>query len=139
MLCERLSRGSAVYPRQCLSLARPDHAHSCALKMAASAGLGTAVPRGAGAPRPGGIQGCCAQRTPLAPPHPVAVSSCFPGHPILHSRLPVLFREIINGITVTDENNNELGRSRVSLGMGIRVGTWCFQGLPADFACRGQQ
>ncbi|XP_009697500.1 PREDICTED: sideroflexin-2 [Cariama cristata] len=31
-------------------------------------------------------------------------------------------QEIINGITVTDRDNNELGHSRVSLGMGVRIG-----------------
>lgn len=142
MLCEGLSPGSAACPRQCLSLARPDPARSCALKMAASAGLGTAVPRGGGALCPEGIRGCCAstaQRTPLAARHLVAVSSCFPGHPVLHSRLPVPFREIINGIPVTDENNNELGRSRVSPGRVIWVGAWLCWGSPAAFACRGRQ
>ncbi|NXN45503.1 SFXN2 protein, partial [Rhinoptilus africanus] len=33
-------------------------------------------------------------------------------------------QEIINGVTVTDGDNNELGCSRVSLGMGVQVGAW---------------
>lgn len=41
-----------------------------------------------------------------------------------HSRLPAAFRELINGIAVTDENNNELGLSKVSLGSPGRAG-WC--------------
>lgn len=64
MLCEGLSPGSAACPRQCLSLARPDPARSCALKMAASAGLGTAVPRGGGAsPVPWGHPGLLCQHS----------------------------------------------------------------------------
>ncbi|NXE33661.1 SFXN2 protein, partial [Ptilorrhoa leucosticta] len=42
-------------------------------------------------------------------------------------------QEIISGITVTDENNNELGCSRVSLGMGIRVGAMALLGLTCCF------
>lgn len=76
---------------------------------------------------------------PWHPLTPLLWSLRFPGHPILHSRLPVPFREIINGITVTDENNNELGHSRVSLGMGMQAGAGCCRGSPAGFACRGQQ
>ncbi|XP_068254108.1 sideroflexin-2 isoform X3 [Nyctibius grandis] len=34
-------------------------------------------------------------------------------------------QEIINGVTVTDGDNNELGHSRVSLGMGVWVRAWC--------------
>lgn len=115
-------------PGGCLSPERPDPARSRALKMAASAGPGTAVPWGGGAPCPGaragGSQGCCAstaQGTPLAPPHPVAVSSRFPRRPGPRSQLPVPSREIINGVMVTDRDNNELGHSRVSLRMGVRV------------------
>lgn len=55
-----------------------------ALKVAASAGLGTEQGPGGAEPQ---------------------------GH---RARCPL--REIINGVTVTDEDNNELGRSRVSAG-----------------------
>ncbi|NXX95013.1 SFXN2 protein, partial [Centropus bengalensis] len=37
-------------------------------------------------------------------------------------------QEIINGITVTDGDNNELGHSRVSLRLGVQVGAWCSGG-----------
>lgn len=75
MFCEGLSPGSAVYPGWSLSLARPDPAHSSALKMAASAGLGTAVPRVL-EPRALGAPGAAVYRalpwhslTPLLCPH----------------------------------------------------------------------
>lgn len=132
-------------PGGCLSPKRPDPVRSRALKMAASAGPGTAAPWGGGAPCPGaragGSQGCCAspaQGTPLAPPHPGAVSSRFPHRPGPHSQLPVPSREIINGVMVTDRDNNELGHSRVSLRMGVRVGARHGWGSPAAFACRGR-
>lgn len=82
MLCEALHPGSAAYPRQCLSLARPDPAHSCALKVAASAGLGTLVPQGAGALCPGGMQGCWHRGLPWHPftlllcPHAFSTHGC---------------------------------------------------------------
>lgn len=131
----------------CLSPGQPDPVRSRALKMAASAGLGTAAPRGDGALCPGarawGGRGCCAstaQRTPLATPYPTwPVSSRFPNHPSPHSRLPVSSREIINGVTVTDGDNNELGCSRVSLGMGVQVGAWCGGGSSTTLVCRGRR
>lgn len=105
-------------PGRCLSPGQLDPVCSHALKRAALAGLGTAAPQGSAAlcpgARAGGGRGCCAT---LAPPHPIAVSSSqLPGH---HSLLPVPSREIINGVTVTDEDNNELGHSRVSLWMCV--------------------
>ncbi|KAM9612559.1 sideroflexin-2 isoform 7-T9 [Morphnus guianensis] len=113
-------------PGGCLSPKRPDPVRSRALKMAASAGPGTAAPWAGGAPCPGaragGSQGCCAstaQGTPLASPHPVAVSSRFPHRPGPHSQLPVPSREIINGVMVTDRDNNELGHSRRAAAKGI--------------------
>lgn len=131
-------------PGRCLSPEQPDPVHSRALKMAASAGLGTAAPQGSGdqcpGTRAGGSQGCCAQGTPLAP-HRVStlcvLTLLSPYSP--HSQLPVPSREIINGIMVTDGDNNELGCSRVSLGMGVWVGAWRGRGSSAAFACRGRQ
>lgn len=85
MLCEGLSPGSATCPRQCLSLARPDPARSCALKMAASAGLGPAVPRGGGAPCPGGIE------DPLGTPSPHCCAPLLsrPSRPALTAACPL--------------------------------------------------
>ncbi|KFZ66774.1 Sideroflexin-2, partial [Podiceps cristatus] len=57
---------------------------------------------------------------PSAPPHSIAVSSLhLPIHPGHCSPLPVPSREIINGITVTDGDNNELGCSRRAAVKGI--------------------
>lgn len=127
-------------PGRCLSSEWPDPVCSHALKMAASAGLGTVVPWAGGALCSGtraggnGVAG-----TPFVPPHPTAVSSHLRIDPSSHSLLPVPSREIINGVMVTDQDNNELGHSRVSLGMRVQVGVWHGRGSPAVFACRGQQ
>lgn len=77
---------------------------------------------------------------PLGNPLPhMAVSSRFPNHPSPYSRLPVSSREIINGVTVTDGDNNELGCSRVSLGMGVQVGAWYGGGSSTTLVCRGRR
>lgn len=69
----------------------------------------------------------------LCPPHEP------PSHSSHHSLLSLPSREIINGVTVTDKDNNELGCSRVSLRMGIQVRARCGGDSSTGLACRGQR